>query len=73
MGSRVVNSGGGRGSIEPPKTGGAGELREKGSVDRTIHQLLWALARKVLKNVLSIEDVKVINFFSLNDDLSEAP
>ena len=30
---------GGGGSIEPPKTGG-GEVREKGSIDRTINQLL---------------------------------
>ena len=30
--------GGGGGSIEPPKTGGG--VRERGSIDRTINQLL---------------------------------
>ena len=43
-GGRGFNSGRG-GSIEPPKTWGGGGLRNKGSIDRTIDQLLrnWAL------------------------------
>ena len=34
----------------------AAGVREKGSIDRTVHQLLWAAAPKVGGNLLSIEN-----------------
>ena len=44
-----------RGSIEPPKTGGEG-VQDKGSIDRTINQLLWTLAPKMF---FSIENAQI--------------
>ena len=42
-GSRVFNAEGGGSHGAPPKLWGAG-VREMGSIDRTIDQLLWTLA-----------------------------
>ena len=61
-GSRVFNFGG-------------GGVREKGSIDRTISQLLWTLAPKAWKILLSIR--KWSSFFPTkymaNDEFSEPP
>ena len=66
------------GSLERPKTGGGGGgEREKGSIERTINQLLSILAPKAPKTFLSIENGQsfspntwqMMNFLNLLDAL----
>ena len=73
-GSWVFNFRGGLDRAPPPPKTGVVVVRENGSIDSTISQLLRTLAPKAPKNFLSIENgqEKFAKYIA-NDDFSEPP